>query len=264
MNILTSNYYGDIRVGLFGLMLTLTSAFTCAWRDLTIHIGKFDVLWLQLSFWDSPSYSIKPKYAGVRLRVVVSGRGLFHHTILPLFRWHWCRKAYIGRVLSRWNQLVWWFAKTFVDRRYSKLWDAYTKQNRNRWAGKSGNELLEFKPFAIPAVTVPVNLTAKLRGQISTGRGCIEFQLVGEPTDARWRKSWLENGSNYPYCNMSLWVVNGISDIKDGAQITGYSGELWPSAWPEYFSAPKVQHKDNQGAVYLTAKGADLLLAQIN
>lgn len=267
MTILFTNYYGDVRIRLFCFVLTLSSAFTCAWRDLNVHIGKYSVLWLQLSFWSERSNSLKQEVAGIRLRVCVGKYTLFHHTILPLTNWHWhykypWRRKAFGWFLNRWNRFVWFVAKHFVDRRYSQVWERFKKVDANRWAGLSGVALSQFKPRAIPALVTPVNLTAKLKGEIPDNRGFIQFQLCGEPTASSWLKSWKEREKPYPYCDISLFV-DSLDDIKENKTLSSYGGELWPTAWPEYFRPPLTDNKNTVGCVYLTKKGADLLLSAI-
>jgi len=156
MNI-KSNYYGDVRFCFAFLTFVLTSAFTCAWRDFTVRVGETPLLWLQLAFWSERSNSLKQKVAGVRLRVVVFGRELFHHTVLPITTWHWnykhpWRRKAFGWFLNRWSNLVWKFATRFVDRRYNaagKLWREQCHQdytNRTgRFVGANGNQLLEYR-----------------------------------------------------------------------------------------------------------------------
>lgn len=148
MNI-KSNYYGDTQWRLLGFVIVLTSAFTCAWRDLTIHVGKLSLLWLQLSFWNERSGSLKVKCAGIRLRVCIFERQVFHHTILPLtnWAWHWqhpWRRKYLGWFFNSYTQLVWKISKRFVDRRYDKKWEQM-KAKDTRWAGITGNQLLEYR-----------------------------------------------------------------------------------------------------------------------
>jgi len=157
MNLLTFNWYGDMRLKLLGLVFTLTSAFTCAWRDFTVHAGEFCLLWVQLSFWNERSGSLKQKVAGIRLRVCILKFELFHYTILPLTNWHWhyrypWRRKTLGWLLNPWNAFVWKVATRFVDRRYNaagKLWRAHCDENYKNKTGKFvgivGNQLLEYR-----------------------------------------------------------------------------------------------------------------------
>jgi hypothetical protein len=146
MTTISTNYYGDLRVRVLCFILTLSSAFTCAWRDLTLHVGNVCALWVQLHFWNESSPSLKQKLAGVRLRVCVLKWELFHFTILPLVPFSIYYKKPWAKPASFYNCFVWWFAKNYVDRRYSKLWEQFKTVDAHRWAGVTGNALLEFKP----------------------------------------------------------------------------------------------------------------------
>lgn len=250
-----SNYYGDLRVRFLCFILTLSSGFTCAWRDLTIHAGKRSMLWVQLSFWSESSPSLKQRLAGVRLRVCIFGRELLHFTILPLVPFmRYYRKPW-NKPACLYNRFVWWFAVNVVDRRYSKLWEAYKQINANRWAGVRGNDLLEFKPPTIPIITIPKGLTAKL---LNKGAGYASFQLLGVPVAGDWYASWVKRGKSYPYCEVSIWFDG---EIRAGMSLSSYGGELWPTAWPDYFLGPATSNKNTVGQIYLTAKGAELLQA---
>lgn len=252
-----SNYYGDLRVRFLCLIFTLTSAFTCAWRDFTVHAGERSLLWVQLSFWNEPSPSLKQKLAGVRLRVCILGREWFHFTALPLVPFMRYYKKPWNKPACLYNSFVWWFARNVVDRRYSKLWEAYKHINANRWAGVRGNDLLEFKPCTIPFIAVPKGLNAKV---LKRGTGWVEFQLLGVPVKGDWHEAWVKRGEPYPYCDVSIWFEG---EIREGMSLSSYGGELWPTAWPEHFVPPASPNKNTVGHIYLTAKGAALLQAAL-
>jgi hypothetical protein len=88
------------------------------------------------------------------------------------------------------------------------------------------------------------------------GWGAVEFMIMGVPHEETWANSWVKHGMAFPYCRLSLWV-EGKKGIKEGAYLGSYSGELWPTAWPNYF-VPK-----ERAGVSLTQKGARLLLTAI-
>jgi hypothetical protein len=234
---------------------------------LFVDFFGFRVLWIQLSFWDSAYKPRRHKIgrpAGVILRIVIGKWQVFHWTILPMTNWHWhyahpWRRKYLGWIFNPWHKFVWFIAKRFVDRRYDKKWDKYVKADRNRWAGETGNQLLEFKPFTIPSLTIPFSLQAELTGALPVGRGCLEFKVCGSPKALDWHKAWVKRGMGWPYCRIGLWI-DDITEIKEGKQLSSYGGELWPSAWPAYFRADTSNNKNSVGAVYLTRLGAELLM----
>jgi hypothetical protein len=60
--------------------------------------------------------------------------------------------------------------------------------------------------------------------------GIPRYRLVAEPSAENWRKGWHRRGNPEPYCEFTV-----IYRETGEPYILSYSGELWLTAWPEFF-----------------------------
>jgi len=79
--------------------------------------------------------------------------------------------------------------------------------------------------------------------------GIPHYRLVAEPSAKDWQEHWNRRKNPEPYCEFTV-----IRPQNSEPYILSYGGELWPTAWPEFF-----HHKGDQYAPRLTATGRNLL-----
>ena len=57
---------------------------------------------------------------------------------------------------------------------------------------------------------------------------CARYRVVAQPETQEWLDALAERGNPEPWCEFSVW---------DGSQQLGsYGGEVWPGAWPTWFT----------------------------
>lgn len=138
---------------------------------------------------------------------------------------------------------------------------------RKRVSLTNGGLFCDSSPAMQPMNSItlaPLELRATVN-RAESGTGYASFIIRGEPVSEDWRQFWIKNGRKDPYCRISLWF-NSPAEITPGRCLGGYGGELWPSAWPKYFSWPSESQRsiNNVGHIYLTQAGADLLLSALH
>lgn len=88
---------------------------------------------------------------------------------------------------------------------------------------------------------------------IASDTECKRYRLVAPPTNPKWAAEVREGQE--PWCEFSVWT--------GGRRLGSYGGEVWPSAWPEWFL--HTPNRYNGGAGFtLTDAGALLLNAAVS
>ena len=91
----------------------------------------------------------------------------------------------------------------------------------------------------------------------TNGRGFAtrqRYRIVGEPTSEAWKKSRRED--HEPWCELTIY--------SDDDRLTSYGGELWPMAWPEWFTPIPGSPSAGSGGIHVTREGMKVLRAAAN
>lgn len=83
-----------------------------------------------------------------------------------------------------------------------------------------------------------------------------ELKITREPIAEDWRAAWINRGCKDAWCSVVFY-----GEIKAGAALASYGGEVWPTAWPDWFSVPSERTVNNVGMIFLTDAGAKALRA---
>lgn len=67
------------------------------------------------------------------------------------------------------------------------------------------------------------------------------YRIVGEPTSHNWR---IAAKFKPAWCEFTIY--------NDGDQLSSYGGEVWPSAWPELFTALPSSVQGGSGRIKIT------------